>query len=70
MESVLLAFAAFLLALVIVQLALPAFNALAGTAIHIPYTSPIFWLLMMGYIYLRVAWPAADRHFIFLRFNR
>ena len=49
-ESVVLAFASFLLALVIVQLALPAFNAMAGTAIKVPYANPVFWLLMMGYI--------------------
>jgi putative ABC transport system permease protein len=50
MESVVLAFAAFLLALIIVKLALPAFNAMAGTDIRIPYANPIFWLLMMSYI--------------------
>ena len=50
MESILLAVAAFLLALVIVQYALPAFNTMAGTDIRIPYTKPIFWLLMLCYI--------------------
>src|SRR5882724_784897 len=49
-ESVVLAFAALLLALVMVQLALPALNAMAGTGIHIPYGNPIFWPLMMSYI--------------------
>jgi ABC-type antimicrobial peptide transport system permease subunit len=50
MESIVLAFAAFILALVFVQLALPAFNAMSGTDIHIPYANPIFWLLMISYI--------------------
>jgi putative ABC transport system permease protein len=50
LESIVLAFAAFLVALVIVRLALPAFNAMAGTDIRIPDRSPIFWLLMMSYI--------------------
>jgi hypothetical protein len=51
-ESVVLVFTAFLLALVMVQLALPAFNAMTGTAIRIPYANPVFWLLMMSYILL------------------
>jgi ABC-type antimicrobial peptide transport system permease subunit len=50
MESILLAFAAFILALILVQLALPEFNAMARTDIHIPYANPIFWLLMISYI--------------------
>jgi putative ABC transport system permease protein len=49
-ESIVLAFAAFLLALGIVRLVLPAFNALAATEIQIPFTSPVFWLLMISYI--------------------
>lgn len=49
-ESIVLAFGALLLALGIVQLLLPAFNAMAGTDINIPYASPFFWLLMLSYI--------------------
>jgi putative ABC transport system permease protein len=49
-ESVMVAMAAFILSLVFVQTALPAFNALAGTAISIPFANPLFWLLMIGYI--------------------
>ena len=49
-ESVMIATAAFLVCLILVESALPAFNSLAGTAITIPYTNPLFWLLMSGYI--------------------
>jgi putative ABC transport system permease protein len=50
LESVMLSFASLLLALVIVQSALPPFNAMAGTDIHIPFANPMFWCLMLGYI--------------------
>lgn len=49
-ESILLAIGSFLLALVIVQLVLPAFNTMAQTDIHVPYLSPLFWVLMLSYI--------------------
>lgn len=43
-ESVLTAFIALLFALLLVQLSLPAFNAIAGRVLHIPFDSGIFWL--------------------------
>jgi putative ABC transport system permease protein len=49
-ESVMVAMAAFIISLVFVESALPAFNSLAGTAISIPFANPQFWLLMIGYI--------------------
>ena len=49
-ESVMIAIVAFIVALLFVESALPAFNSLAGTAISIPYSNPLFWLLMIGYI--------------------
>ncbi|MBS1661064.1 MAG: ABC transporter permease, partial [Bacteroidetes bacterium] len=51
-ESILLTSAAFVLSLLLVQLVLPAFNSLAGTAISIPYNSGAFWLIMSGYVLL------------------
>ena len=51
-ESTLLTSIAFVLSLVIIQLVLPAFNLLAGTAIGIPYSNGIFWLIMSGYVLL------------------
>ena len=49
-ESVLMAVIAFGFTLVLVQLALPFFNELTGSAITIDYTSGIFWCAMMGYV--------------------
>lgn len=46
-ESLFLTFLSFLFALVFVRLTLPAFNALTGTGISIPFSSPFFWLLML-----------------------
>ena len=43
-ESVLLCFMAFLLALLMVQWMLPAFNALTGSKISIPFANGFFWL--------------------------
>jgi putative ABC transport system permease protein len=49
-ESVTLTALAFVLANVLVQLALPGFNALAGTSIRIPYSNGYFWLIMLSYV--------------------
>jgi putative ABC transport system permease protein len=49
-ESVFITFVAFLLSLVIVQLVLPAFNALARTDIHLPLDNPAFWMIMGSYV--------------------
>jgi putative ABC transport system permease protein len=47
-ESVLVTFVAFLFALVIVRLALPSFNTLAGTVILLPYANAWFWVITLG----------------------
>jgi putative ABC transport system permease protein len=49
-ESFLLTFIAFICCLLLVQLALPAFNTLAGTHVNIPFSNPFFWLIMMACI--------------------
>jgi putative ABC transport system permease protein len=49
-ESFAIAFIAFVFALAIAQLALPGFNRLANTRLEIPYSNPLFWLLMAGYV--------------------
>lgn len=49
-ESLVLAFIAFLLSLVIVQAVLPAFNSLTGDMIRVPYGNGLFWLVMTGYV--------------------
>ena len=51
-ESVIITFISFGFALALVQLALPAFNALIKTQIAIPYSSVAFWLIMAGYVLL------------------
>jgi putative ABC transport system permease protein len=51
-ESVVVAFIASILSLILVQLALPPFNALAKTHIGIPGSNAIFWLIMLGYVLL------------------
>jgi putative ABC transport system permease protein len=50
LESLLITFIAALLATVLVWLALPAFEDLSSQKIDIPYSSPVFWGLMAGYI--------------------
>ncbi|MGF6848300.1 ABC-type antimicrobial peptide transport system permease subunit [Chitinophaga sp. W3I9] len=49
-ESMTLTVVAFLLSLLIVILALPAFNNLTHATISIPYTNGLFWLTMAGYV--------------------
>jgi ABC-type antimicrobial peptide transport system permease subunit len=48
-ESVLVAFIAVLIALVIVGLALPFFNQLAAKDMYIPWGEPLFWLSLLGF---------------------
>ncbi len=52
MESVILTFLSFVLSLILIQLVLPSFNALAGTHINIPFTNGWFWLIMVSYVLL------------------
>jgi len=49
-ESVVLTALAFVVALLIVQAVLPAFNLLTGDIIRVPYTSMVFWMVMAGYV--------------------
>lgn len=49
-ESLLLTLMAFVLSLVLVQLALPAFDNLTKTSIRIPWASRNFWLILLGYV--------------------
>lgn len=51
-ESLVITFIAALIGCLMVLLALPAFNTLTRSAIHFPYTSVIFWCLMLGYVLL------------------
>ena len=49
-EAAVIASVSAILALAIVQVILPGFNALIGTQISVPYGSPVFWLVFAGYI--------------------
>ncbi len=51
-ESLVITFAAFILSLLLVQIALPAFNTLTNSAIRIPYTNVFFWMIMISYLLL------------------
>jgi len=52
LESVLITFISFLLSLLFVQLALPSFNTLTGSAIRIPFSNIGFWSVMIAFILL------------------
>lgn len=49
-ESILLSFIAYILAVIIVQLALPAFNQLTDKKLSIDYGNINYWLLAIGFI--------------------
>ena len=52
LESVLITFMSFLVGLLFVQLALPSFNILTGSDIHVPYGNIGFWCIMTAFILL------------------
>lgn len=47
-ESLIMAFLALVLAVLLLQLTLPFFNGLSDKAISIPWSRPLFWLLLLG----------------------
>jgi ABC-type antimicrobial peptide transport system permease subunit len=49
-ESVLVTFISFLLSLLLVMLALPAFNTLTGADVHIPFGNFSFWGIMIVFV--------------------
>lgn len=49
-ESILLAFIASILALIIVQLVLPAYNQLLGLKLFIDFSSPYYWLFAISFV--------------------
>jgi putative ABC transport system permease protein len=48
-ESIVVSFLAFILALILVLIALPAFNDVAEKKIRILWSEPIFWLICVGF---------------------
>ena len=61
-ESILLAFLAVILALVIVEFSLPGFNKLVGKELHIDFGNLYYWLVGIGiyfiYRFLAGSYPA------------
>src|SRR6202012_4903727 len=51
-ESLFCVLLSFLLSLLLVQLSLPAFNQVAGKHMSIPYNSPVFWLVGIGFSFV------------------
>ncbi|HVU99506.1 MAG TPA: ABC transporter permease [Puia sp.] len=51
-ESLVVAFIAFGIALLLAQLALPGFNSLFDVTLQMPFSNPVFWALMIGYVLL------------------
>lgn len=49
-ESLMITFAAFLFSLMLVQLASGQFNTLTGSSVRVPYSDPVFWVIMIGYV--------------------
>ncbi|HEY2347425.1 MAG TPA: ABC transporter permease [Puia sp.] len=49
MESILVAFIAFILALLLVQLMLPLFNGVADKEMKILWTNPLFWIYCLAF---------------------
>jgi hypothetical protein len=51
-ESLVISFFAFGIAILLAQLALPGFNTLFQVGLSIPFSSPVFWGVMIGYVLL------------------
>src|SRR5450432_1897317 len=49
LESILLTFLAFAIAILLVQFSLPFFNGLSGKHMSIPYVNPAFWMICLGF---------------------
>lgn len=47
-ESGLISFISLLIAIVLAAITMPAFNELSGKSISIPFTNPIFWLILVS----------------------
>jgi ABC-type antimicrobial peptide transport system permease subunit len=51
-ESLIVAFLAFILAILLVWLSLPFFNGLSDKMMSIPWRYPMFWLLLLGFTFV------------------
>ena len=48
-ESIVVAFLAFILAIILVEFSLPYFNGLADKQMSVPWNSPLFWLIALSF---------------------
>jgi putative ABC transport system permease protein len=51
-ESILISMVACILAIIIVELSLPAFNKLSGKTLTIAYGQPVFWIALLAFVLL------------------
>ncbi|WP_027076938.1 ABC transporter permease [Maribacter antarcticus] len=68
-ESGLVSFLSLALALVLSLIALPFFNTLANKDISIPFTSPIFWLILLGSVAVLGVFSGSYPAFFMSRFK-
>ncbi|RDC65594.1 ABC transporter permease [Adhaeribacter pallidiroseus] len=68
-ESLVFALLAFVCALIMVQLALPAFNTLIGSIIKLPVFDLTFWLITLGSVLLVALLAGSRPAFYFSSFN-
>ncbi|MBZ4191464.1 ABC transporter permease [Niabella beijingensis] len=68
-ESVLLSGIAFVFALTIVIISLPAFSRLVDQRLHLPFDNPLFWLFALGFILFSGALAGSYPAFYLSAFN-
>ena len=68
-ESIVIAMMAFLLAVLLVMLVLPFFNTLTGDTIKMPWSSPLFWCAVIGYVLLTGLFAGSRPAFYLSSFN-
>jgi len=68
-ESIVLAFMAFLFSLLLVMLVLPAFNALTRANMTIPFSSAVFWLVLLGSVLITAIAAGSRPAFYLSSFN-
>lgn len=49
-ESILMAMLAGIVAFILVEMTIPVFSVLINTKLSIPYTSPVFWTMALGFV--------------------
>jgi len=68
-ESTVVTFISFLFSVILVQLALPSFNALTGTLISIPFANPVFWVVMVACVLFTALLAGSRPAFYLSSFN-